>query len=114
MKLIGKGEQPTPEEQELIEQDKKLSHAIYVASGPLNNDDDDPTARIEAGYAEINERALAAQMVVLGTTVALSTCAVEGKPHFTYLICSQWVEKAKLESLRLQSRILGGNHGGSK
>lgn len=98
-------------ERDLIERDKKLSHAVELVDVDTL-DEDMAGMLIEDAMTDLNRRALSAGMVILTTTITATAYTVKERGHMVYVIAAQWMEREALERLQRQQHIIGGPNGG--
>lgn len=106
----------TPEEQAAVEADKASTHIAVVVHEEIRNKSG--VVEVEDGItdamSEINDRSLAAGMVILPGTLAInqsqSSCLVDGvvTTFLIYTVLAQWMDREKFGSLQRQQSIMGG------
>lgn len=96
-----------------IERDQTLTHAVYCADFSVK-DQHAVQEGISEGLLELNTRALAANMVLMNTTISQSAYfdETEGCGHLCVTVVAQWMQREALERLQTQQRLMGQNGGG--
>ncbi|MGH3053362.1 MAG: hypothetical protein ACRDL7_00100 [Gaiellaceae bacterium] len=116
-KVVEGAKEVTPEEQADIDADKKLSHAVSVTVSELRRFGDERTEipdntiteqAIEAAYGGMRDRATAAQMVPLSTSISMSTCVVNDRPYLTLVLIVNWMDREELEIMQRRQALIGG------
>lgn len=100
----------TPEEQAKIDQDKARPHAAVVVLAPLSIVtvfQDAAADMIERATVAVKNRADAAKMIVLGTSLATNIVSLDGILYLSVALLCQWAEIDKLEAMQRRQALAG-------
>lgn len=100
---------PSKEEQEDIDADRKLTHVAIFIDEPIL-DEAAVEVKIEDGLGDLNRRALAAGMIITQTTFLQSSHAQNGEGHVCITVLCQWMTRETMERLQTQQRFMGGTN----
>jgi hypothetical protein len=107
----------TPEEQAKIDADKKRPHVSMVVFCSLSTGNifqDQVSEMLEAGMIRLKERADAAKMIILSTSISTNMVELAALPFLCVMILCQWAEIEKLEEQQRRAFLAGGGAPGRR
>lgn len=93
--------------------DRHSSHAVEIVNVELTHTNI-ASEQVSRAMSRINQRAMAANMVILSTTISTNTYVLDKTEHATarpwlaLTVLCQWVERSKLESMQRTNILAGG------
>lgn len=88
-----------------IADDQALTHAVELVSGDV--EDHEMASDISKAMKRIADRAVAAGMMILSTTISTNTTVVDGAVYLTVTMICHWASREMLEQQQRQAALMG-------
>lgn len=100
------------EEQVKIDQDRSRPHAVMCVLANLTDKEtfqESCADAVEKGMRQLRNRADAAKMQILSTSISTNIMMVGEVPYAYVMVLCQWVEVEKLQEMQRRAALVGGS-----